>query len=192
MDIQEKLNIIEKRIKDKDFLENKGLGNEVGYYIFDYGPQYELNVREHIKLLRDKFNYIDSPVKIVEIDLYEMLISILQEEGYLNECFNIEKKQGFGELTDAIVSTLGIGEKQDNQIIINKILEKVEGSTVVFLTGVGKCYPIIRSHSILNNLHQVLDKVPVVMFFPGNYSGQELQLFGTIKDDNYYRAFKLI
>jgi hypothetical protein len=27
-----------------------------------------------------------------------------------------------------------------------------------------------------------------VMFFPGEYSGQDLQLFGTIKDDNYYRA----
>jgi hypothetical protein len=30
------------------------------------------------------------------------------------------------------------------------------------------------------------------MFFPGEYSGQELRLFGTIKDDNYYRAFRLV
>jgi hypothetical protein len=50
----------------------------------------------------------------------------------------------------------------------------------------------VRSHNVLNNLHQVLDSVPVVMFYPGRYSGQNLQLFGTIKDDNYYRAFPLV
>jgi len=38
----------------------------------------------------------------------------------------------------------------------------------------------------------VLDTVPVVMFFPGEYSGQDLHLFGTVKDDNYYRAFQLV
>ncbi len=29
------------------------------------------------------------------------------------------------------------------------------------------------------------------MFFPGEYTS-ELRLFGEIKDDNYYRAFRLI
>ena len=24
----------------------------------------------------------------------------------------------------------------------------------IFLTGIGKCYPILRSHKVLNNLHQ--------------------------------------
>ena len=63
---------------------------------------------------------------------------------------------------------------------------------VVLITGIGKCYPILRSHTVLNNLHQVVDNVPVVLFYPGNYDGQELVLFGEIKDDNYYRAFKLV
>ena len=65
---------------------------------------------------------------------------------------------------------------------------------MVFLTGVGKIYPILRSHKILNNLHQVVDNVPVVMFYPGKYDGQELILFGDkeAKDDNYYRAFQLV
>ena len=45
---------------------------------------------------------------------------------------------------------------------------------------------------VLNNLHQAIDHVPVVLFYPGKYDGQELILFGEIKDDNYYRAFKLV
>jgi hypothetical protein len=65
-------------------------------------------------------------------------------------------------------------------------------NAIVLLTGVGKCYPVLRAHKVLNNLHQVLDHVPVVMLYPGSYDGQELVLFGSLKDDNYYRAFRLV
>ena len=43
------------------------------------------------------------------------------------------------------------------------------------------------------HLHfQSVLKAPVVLFFPGTYTEQELILFNEIKDDNYYRAFKLV
>ena len=77
-------------------------------------------------------------------------------------------------------------------LIVNHIRDNTPEKAVVFITGIGKCYPILRSHTVLNNLHQVIDNVPVVLFYPGNYDGQELVLFGEIKDDNYYRAFKLV
>lgn len=38
----------------------------------------------------------------------------------------------------------------------------------------------------------VIDNVPVVTFYPGKYTGQELILFNNVKDDNYYRAFKIV
>jgi hypothetical protein len=44
----------------------------------------------------------------------------------------------------------------------------------------------------LNNLHAIIERVPLVMFFPGTYDGLELKLLDEIKDDNYYRAFKLV
>ena len=79
-----------------------------------------------------------------------------------------------------------------DSLIVQHIRDNTPENAVVFLTGIGKCYPILRSHTVLNNLHQVIDSVPVVMFYPGKYDGQELILFGDIKDDNYYRAFKLV
>jgi hypothetical protein len=78
------------------------------------------------------------------------------------------------------------------EVYVEMIAEQAEGSDIVFLTGVGKVWPMVRSHNILNNLHNILDKVPVIMFFPGNYDGAELKLFNKLKDDNYYRAFRLI
>jgi hypothetical protein len=82
---------IEERIKDKGFLKNKGLGNEVGYYIFDYSPQDELHVRSYIAYLKEKFNKSPAGPKIVEFDLYNIVIAILKERGYLEKCFAFEK-----------------------------------------------------------------------------------------------------
>ena len=72
------------------------------------------------------------------------------------------------------------------------IKDRVNGRDIVFLTGIGKVWPIIRSHTILNSLHSIIEDVPLVMFFPGEYDGLELKLFSEIKDDNYYRAFQLV
>ena len=123
--------------------------------------------------------------------LTTLVIKLLKERGYLQKCFNFEKEKGVDFTFEAIIKVLRLTSSKSN-LIVNYIVENTPDNSVVFITGVGKCFPLVRSHNVLNNLHQVLDKVPVVMFFPGVYSGQDLQLFGTIKDDNYYRAFKLI
>ncbi len=62
---------------------------------------------------------------------------------------------------------------------------------VYFLTGIGMVFPYIRSHNILNNLQNVAKDSPTVTFFPGDYNGHTLNLFGLLKDDNYYRAFNI-
>ena len=153
LSLDDRLNQIEDKISEKSFRENKGLGNEVGYYIFDYDPREELYVRNHIAYLKDRVNNGNKDFRIVEFDLFQT-----------NEL----------------------------NLIISRILQEDLTDSVVFLTGVGKCHPIIASHNILNNLHQVLDSVPVVLFYPGEYSGQDLKLFGTMDSHNYYRAFRLV
>ncbi|KUO77761.1 MAG: hypothetical protein APF81_01435 [Desulfosporosinus sp. BRH_c37] len=189
-DIEQRLAKIEEKITDKDFLKNKGLGNEVGYYIFDYSPKDELYVRSHITYLKEKINKSKRGMKIAEFDLYSIVMDVLKERGYLEKCFEFEKTKGLDFTYEAIIKMLRLTNKSN--LLVNHIVENTPKSSVVFITGVGKCFPLVRSHNVLNDLHQVLDSVPVVMFFPGQYSGQDLQLFGTIKDDNYYRAFKLV
>ena len=56
LSIDEKLSRIEPTINDPAFLENRGLSNEVGYYIFDYSPKDEMKVRDEIKHLETKIN----------------------------------------------------------------------------------------------------------------------------------------
>jgi hypothetical protein len=45
---QERLNRIIPRLTSDELLSNSGLGNEIGFYIFDYPPEKELEVRDHI------------------------------------------------------------------------------------------------------------------------------------------------
>ena len=180
----------EQIIKKPAFRGNKGLGNEVGYYIFDYPAEEELYVRERIEYIQKKNESSTDDYKIVVFDLYEIVISILKDKGYLEKFYDIEKKKGFQKVSTAVSNLMRI--TSTDGLIVEYIRERTPEKAIVFLVGVGKCFPIIRSHTVLNNLHQVIDNVPVVMFYPGKYDGQELILFNEIKDDNYYRAFKLV
>lgn len=188
--LEQRLDQLEEVIKKSSFRQNKGLGNEVGYYIFDYPAKQELAVRERVEYIRKKNEQASDGFQVIVFDLYDIMISILEEKGYLEKCFAFEKSKGFDRIVSAIGNTLRI--TSPDSLIVKYIQEHTPYDSVIFLTGVGKCYPILRSHTVLNNLHQVIDYVPVVMFYPGRYDGQELLLFGEIKDDNYYRAFKLV
>ena len=187
--IYKRLDEILPIIKSKQFKENKGLGNELGYYIFDYEPKYELLVRNHIEDLKEKVNKENSDINIKEFDLYKIIIETIEEKGYLEELFKKEEKNGTKNIIKPIKTTLRF--TQNNDLIIDYFRKNVEEKDIVFITGVGKVWPIIRTHTILNNLQPVVN-VPVIMFFPGNYSGLELHLFNKIEDENYYRAFRLV
>lgn len=190
MDLGERLDKIWDRIADEDFLANKGVANEVRYYVFDYEPCDELVVREKIKALEKQNNKDADGFQIVEFDLYKIIIGILEERGYIDKCIKFEETKGQDYLYNAVGKLLRL--TNDDNLIVNHIVNNTPDKSVVFLTGVGKAFPFVRSHNVLNNLHQVLDKVPVVMFYPGRWNGQTLELFGTINDGNYYRAFPLV
>ncbi|MGQ7116062.1 hypothetical protein ACUOFC_65815, partial [Escherichia sp. TWPC-MK] len=51
-DIHQRLSEIKAKITEESFRENKGLGNEIGFHIFDYDPEYEILVRDYIKNLK--------------------------------------------------------------------------------------------------------------------------------------------
>src|SRR5690606_36922251 len=177
--------IIDK-IKEDKFIEGRGLGNEIGFYVFDYDPKHELYLREYVNRIKRHFNYEGSNRRIIEFDLYKMLIEITKEKRIFDRIFEMEEKQG----KDALFKAMTTFAKPE--VFLQKIKEQVVEHNVVFLTGVGKVFPFVRSHTILNNLQEVLDKTPVIMFYPGEYTGQSLQLFNKFKDDNYYRAFRLV
>ncbi len=188
--INERLDKLFYLLTSHKLKENQGLGNEINFHIFDYPPQDELVVREHINFLKHKINGESWGINIKEFDLYEIMLGILESKGYLKKVFDMEREKGTEGLINPIKSTLRITLKND--LIVEYIKNGVDDSDIVFLTGVGKVWPIIRSHIILSNLHPVLSHLPLIMFYPGTYVEGNLHLFDEISDNNYYRAFRLV
>ena len=188
--IEERLDILEEKIRAEAFRNNTGLGNEIGYYIFDYEPREELTVRGRIRELEKSNTDLKFGYQLVIYDMYELILRLLEEEGVMEDLKELEEEGGTEYVFAAISDTLRFDEK--DSLIINHIVRNTPKEAVVFLTGVGKCFPILRSHKILNNLHQVMDHCPVVLFYPGRYNGNALNVFHELKEDNYYRAFPIV
>lgn len=184
--IYKRLDKIKDKILDEKFIKGRGLGNEISFYIFDYDPKYELIVRDHVKFLKKMFSHERYNRQIIEFDLYKMLLELTKEKQIYEQIFQMERDLGGDKLLEALINF------SVPDIFIEKIKQESEEYNVIFITGVGKVYPFVRSHTILNNLQEKIDKKPVIMFYPGEYSGQSLNLFNTFMDDNYYRAFQLI
>lgn len=189
-DLSARLDEMEATIRKPSFRQNGGRANEVNYWIFDYPPEKELEVRERIEYLKYKNQKGTAGFDLVVFDLYDIMIDFLEEKGFLDMCYGFERKTGLERISRAVAKSMKVDE--EDHLIIQYIKNHTPENAVVFLIGIGKCYPILRSHNILNHLYQAFVRVPVVMFFPGTYNEQELLLFNEIKDDNYYRAFRLV
>ena len=188
--IEERLDILEEKMRAESFRKNTGLGNEVGYYVFDYEPYQELTVRERIRELQETNTVLKFGYQLIVYDLYELILQLLEEEDTLEDLKELEEEEGTAYVFESISDILKFNDQ--DSLIVNYIMDHTPADSVVFLTGVGKCFPILRSHKILNNLHQVMDHCPVILFYPGRYNGNSLNIFGEMKEDNYYRAFPLV
>jgi len=188
--LSERFNELENRMASIESLTKYGTANDMKFYIFDYDPKDELRIRKEVLKLKNI-----NP-EIIEFDLYDMLLEIIENEGYLDTIKSMEKDYSSEVMLSAIFQPLLAIEEENNPIIsIFKNVTFDDGTKIILITGVGKAYPIIRSHSILNNLQSVFKNNPVVMMYPGKYEVRKkmtLRLFDKLDDDNYYRAFALV
>lgn len=181
--ILSRLDAFRAKIQDPDFLGNRGLSNEVGMYIFAYQPEDEMTVRHFLNELTAKQSY----PRIIMYDLYDIMLDICRDRRILDRIPPMEVQRG---------SAFVMGQIQrvaTPEAYIDRMkYQPHQHGDVVVLTGIGRVYPYMRSHNILNNFQHVFDNIPVVLFYPGEYTGQSLTLFNEFADDNYYRAFNLL
>lgn len=185
-DIAEKFKNLYSKMTTDTFLSRSSLGGEIPFWISPYNPEQELEISKSVKSLKKKLE--TNGLVILEMNLFDITIDLLNEHLGEGEIFNLENDMDKDEFKSAIQSVLDI-----NEVFMPYLKNLIEQSKaqIYFITGVGSCYPFLRSHNILNNLQNIAKESPTVMFFPGKYSGTSLELFGLLKDDNYYRAFNI-
>ena len=186
--LTERLNKILPRIISDDFLKGRGIGNEIAFYIFDYPPEDELRVREHIHFLLDHIPKQRPGLRVKHINLFDFILDYLKSRNLLEKALKMQREKGDEVLKEALKGPL----HENKLATIFVEVAQPQQNDLVLLSGVGNVWPLLRSHTLLNNLHPIMGNTPLVMFYPGRYDGQSLRLFGKLKSNNYYRAFKLI
>lgn len=187
--LDERLNQIIPRITSGDFLQSKGLGNEIGFWIFDYAPEREMDVRDFLNsTVLPALSKQVPPVKAEAVNLLTLVTELLEERNLLEKAMEMQKSKGDESTLAALRSVL----KEDK--LAQKIAAEhdIANLDLLILTGVGSVYPMLRTHTLLSALHPIMGKTPLLMFFPGKYDGHSLRLFNTLAEDHYYRAFRLI
>lgn len=176
------------KLSDPMFLANKGIGNEVGFFVFPYDASREDEVRARTDALVSLSDEGKLPCRIVRRDLWDVFLKICEQRRILDKISDLERRRGSRALLDRlqkIATPEAFVQAMDYE-------SHEPGRDVLLVTGVSKVYPIVRAHSILENSQHVFADVPVVLLYPGKYDGSQLHLFNSISDGNYYRAFNLL
>ncbi len=164
----------------------RNLGGELPLYIQPVPSDKQSEVDDQIKRLTNRLSKKDT--KSIAINLYDLCMEILAEEGVLEPILEEETTISPDDIVATLDSVLDI-----KSVVIPRIHETINNNnpSFVFISGVGSIYPFVRSHGILNNIDELTDNCNLVMFFPGDYNNLQLKLFGKISDENYYRGHNL-
>ena len=185
----DRLNQILPRITSDDFLQSKGLGNEIGFWIFDYPPEREMDVREFVSgTVLPALDRRSPPLRTASINLLHLVTELLTERKLLDKAIEMQAGKGDDSTLAALRSVL----KEDKLAQRIAAQNDVNSLDLLIVTGVGAVYPMLRTHTLLSALHPLMGETPLLMFYPGRYDGHSLRLFNTLAEDHYYRAFRLV
>lgn len=189
LSFEERLNQILPKISSDEFLNSKGLGNEIGFWIFDYPPEREMEMRDFLtRTVLTSLNKSQPPIRVGVINLFDLVIQLLQERKLLDKAIEMQRTKG----DEAVMGALRPVLKEDK--LAQKVVSLVDLDhiDVLILWGVGSAYPMLRTHTLLSALHPLMGRTPLLMFYPGRYDGYSLRLFNKLSEDHYYRAFRLV
>ena len=188
----DRLNQILPRITSDDLLKNRGLGNEIGFHVFDYPAECEEEMRDFVSTVIEP-NLAKQGLRFHTVNLFDLSIQLLQERKLLDKAITMQREKG----NDAAMPGLRSVLKEEK--LAKHLTEKIDvgQQDLVLMTGIGAAYPMVRLHTLLSALHAYMSDTPLVVFYPGRYDGVSLRLFGLSSERNdanaaYYRAFQLL
>ena len=182
--LMERLDNLRTLIQEPEFLEGKGLSNEVNIRIFCYDPKEEMAVRHFTEMLMTDQSL---NCHLIEYNLYKVFLSICDDKRITDRVAQQEEKKGKQFVLDQMK------RMASNTAFIQKMqYENHEPGDVILITGVGEAFPFIRVHALLDAMQPYFSDVPVLVLYPGTFDGRYVKLFDKLTPNPYYRAFNVI
>ncbi|ASF41332.1 hypothetical protein CEH05_20040 [Halobacillus halophilus] len=176
----ERLEQMEKRINQEGFTNPKGIGSDIPHFVLDYPPQDELQVRVYLKNMLKR-----TKVNIREVNLFEFLLSFFEEDE-MEELYEVAEEEGLRGLNDVIEPILNEGNT-----MIQQFKDMTEEAELIFITGVGTAHPFLRSSQLLKAISSKGYKKPIVLFYPGEFTGLRLKLFSILDYEDDYQLSRI-
>ena len=167
-------------------------------YMYMYDPSKEYEIESEILDIKNRLHRPNNYLDVMVMDIYE-------------EFINYTKATKFGKLTkfefyfqhecdkpEAVKKALE-KDAYDNRFLKyldDKIQEHLNSAkpfevSYIFLKGFGNAFPYIRASRFMSNFEKYIKGYKLIMFYPG-VAKEYYSLFGLLKDENLYRAIKLI
>lgn len=184
-----------KTLSHPNFLAMKGLANEVPIFIQPYEPAQEDSLRRMVESLAIRLQ--NTGITLKSLDLFELVLEELEEHKILA---GLLAEENTWQRSDVLETLQNYSDPKTH--MIPRLIRAIEGdgAQLTLITGPGRIYPFLRTHTILESLQPAMLRHPVVIFFPGEYAqdptgGSHLRLFGSIPspriNNPYYRATNL-
>jgi len=184
-----------QKLSHPNFLALKGLANEVPIFIQTYEPAQEDALRQMVASLATRLQNFG--LTLTTLDLFNLVLEELAEHHLLEDLIRDEASWQKVDLLDTLKNY-----SDPKSHLIPRLIRAIgnAGTQLTLITGPGRVFPFLRTHTILESLQPAMLRHPVVIFFPGEYAqdpagGSHLRLFGSIPspriNNAYYRATNL-
>jgi hypothetical protein len=186
------------QLADKEFQDHSTGDLFFPAYMYMYDPTKEYEIDNEILDIKTRLHRPNNYLDVMVIDIFEEFLNFLKDTK-----FGKNTKYDFYQLhekmkPDAVHKAL----KQDAYDVrfINFLDQKIKAHlevakpyevAYVFIKGFGNAFPYIRTSRFFNNFEKHIKGYKLIMLYPGKATSY-YSLFGLLKDENLYRAIKLI
>ncbi len=186
------------QLADKDFQDHQTGNLFFPAYMYTYDPEKEYEIDAEILSIKHRLHRPTNYLDVMVIDIFEEFVNYLKQEKFGKDTkfdFYSKHEENKSEAVDKALRQDAYDARFLN-FLNEKITKTLASATeyevaYVFVKGFGNAYPYIRASRFMNNFEKYIHGYKLIMFYPGEAKAY-YSLFGLLKDENLYRAIKLI
>ena len=186
------------QLENKDFQDHETGNLFFPAYMYTYNEEKEYEIDREILDIKNRLHRPNNYLDVMVIDLFELFCEYLKQEKFAKS-----NKFDFylaNELKKSAAVKKSLEKDAYDPRFLNYIHQKIQSHldnagtyevAYVFVKGFGNAYPYIRASRFMNNFEKHIKGFKLIIFYPGEAKNY-YSLFGLLKDENLYRAIKLI
>lgn len=187
-----------KQLSDKDFQDHQTGNLFFPAYMYMYDATKEYEIDNEILDIKNRLHRPNNYLDVMIIDIFEVFLEYLKQEKFGKvtkfEFYSVHEKEKFEAVDKALKQDAY--DKRFLNYLDNKIKLHFENANsyevaYVFVKGFGNAFPYLRASRFMSNFEAYIKGYKLIMFYPGEAKNY-YSLFGLLKDENLYRAIKLI